>query len=99
MERKSSAVKAIEKALQKLKIQESTASTATETPVSKSKPDTKNMDNLLKESRKFGEGLLAYFEEERNRAQRFLDSIQEIESGTYTPRRGGRRPNAGRKAE
>ena len=53
----------------------------------------------MKESRRFGDSLLAFYEEEKNRAQRFLDTINDIESGSYTPKRGGRRPNAGRKSE
>lgn len=66
---------------------------------SKSKVDTKRTAYLVKESRKFGESLIAFYEEEKNRAQKFLDTINEIESGSYTPRRGGPRANAGRKAE
>jgi hypothetical protein len=99
MAKKSPAVKALEQALQKLKSQESTGSQAAEAPASRSKADTKSTEYLVKESRKFGEGLISFYEEEKNRAQRFLDTINEIESGNYTPRRGGRRPNAGRKAE
>jgi hypothetical protein len=99
MEKKSAAVKALEKALQKLKTQESTAPQAAPGSVSKSKGDNKSTEYLVKESRKFGEGLLAFYEEEKNRAQKFLDTISQIEAGTFTPRRGGRRPNAGRKAE
>jgi hypothetical protein len=100
MAKQSPAVKALEKALQKLKNQESTASTnAAVAPAPKLKPDTKTTEYLVKESRKFGEGLIAFCEEEKNRVQRFLDTINEIESGTYMPKRGGRRPNAGRKPE
>jgi hypothetical protein len=99
MARNSSAVKALEKALQKLKTQESTAPNATEAPASKSKADTKSTEYLVKESRKFGEGLISFYEEEKNRVQKFLDTINEIESGSYKPRRGGRRTNAGRKPE
>jgi hypothetical protein len=99
MAKNSSAVKALEKALQKLKIQESTALNAGDAPATQSKVDTKTTEYLVKESKKFGEALIAYYEEEKNRAQKFLDTINEIESGSYTPRRGGRRTNAGRKAE
>ena len=99
MARSSAAVKALEKALQKLKTQESSTPQPAEAPATKTKTDTKSTEYLVKESRKFGEGLVAFYEEEKNRAQRFLDTINEIESGNYTPRRGGRRTNAGRKPE
>jgi hypothetical protein len=99
MAKQSPAVKALEKALQKLKNQESTATSTAEAPATKSKPENKSTEYLVKESRKFGEGLIAFHEEEKNRVQKFLDTINEIESGTYTPKRGGRRPNAGRKPE
>jgi hypothetical protein len=99
MAKNSSAVKALEKALQKLKNQESTAPVTAEAPVSKSKTDTKTTEYLVKESRKFGEGLIGFYEEEKNKVQKFLDTINEIEAGSYTPRRGGRRTNAGRKTE
>jgi hypothetical protein len=99
MAKNSSAVKALEKALQKLKNQESTTPNAAEVPAAKSKGDNKSTEYLVKESRKFGEGLIGFYEEEKNRVQRFLDTISEIESGSYTPRRGGRRTNAGRKSE
>jgi hypothetical protein len=99
MARSSSAVKALEKALQKLKNQESASPNVAEAPASRSKGENKSTEYLVKESRKFGEGLIAYYEEEKNRVQKFLDTINEIESGTYKPRRGGRRTNAGRKPE
>jgi hypothetical protein len=99
MAKNSSAVKALEKALQKLKNQESTAPNAAEAPATRSKGENKSTEYLVKESRKFGEGLMAFYEDEKNRVQKFLDTINEIESGNYTPRRGGRRTNAGRKPE
>lgn len=99
MARSSSAVKALEKALQELKNQESTTPNGGRTSASKSKTDTKRTDYLVKESRKFGESLIGFYEEEKNRVQKFLDTINEIESGSYAPKRGGRRPNAGRKPE
>jgi hypothetical protein len=52
----------------------------------------------VKESRRFGESLIGFYEEEKNRVQKFLDTINQIESGSYTPRRGGPRANAGRKS-
>jgi hypothetical protein len=99
MAKNSSAVKALEKALQELKNQESTAPRSGRPSASKSKADTKRTDYLVKESKKFGESLIGFYEEEKNRVQKFLDTINEIESGAYTPRRGGPRANAGRKAE
>ena len=99
MAKQSSTVKALEKALQNLKKQETATPKRGRASTSESKEDTKRTDLLVKESRKFGDSLIAFYEEERNRAQKFLDTINEIESGTYTPKRGGRRPNAGRKAE
>lgn len=99
MARSSSAVKALEKALQKLKTQESAAPNAAETPATRAKGESKTTEYLVKESRKFGEGLMAYHEEEKNRVQKFLETINEIEAGSYKPRRGGRRTNAGRKPE
>jgi hypothetical protein len=99
MAKNSPAVKALEKALQKLKNQESTLPNATEEPASKTKGETKSTGYLVKESRKFGEGLIAFYDGEKDRAQKFLATINEIESGSYTPRRGGRRTNAGRKPE
>jgi hypothetical protein len=98
MAKKSSAVKALEKALENLRNQETTPKRG-RTSASESKEDTQRTDHLVKESRKFGDSLIAFYEEEKNRVQKFLDTINEIESGTYTPRRGGRRPNAGRKFE
>ena len=99
MAKSSSAVKALEKALQELRSQEATTPSAGRASASKSKVDTKRTDYLVKESRRFGDSLIAFYEEEKNRVQKFLDTINEIESGTYTPRRGGPRANAGRKAE
>jgi 23S rRNA maturation mini-RNase III len=99
MAKKSSAVKALEKALENLRNQETTTPKRGRTSASESKEDTKRTDHLVKESRKFGDSLIAFYEEEKNRVQKFLDTINKIESGTYTPRRGGRRPNAGRKSE
>lgn len=99
MAKSSTAVKALEKALQELKNQEATTPGVGRATSSRSKVDTKRTDYLVKESRKFGESLIAFYEEEKNRVQKFLDTINEIESGTYTPRRGGPRANAGRKAE
>jgi hypothetical protein len=99
MARSSSAVKALEKALQKLKTQESAAPSAAEAPATRVKSESKTNEYLVKESKKFGEGLMSYYEEEKNRIKKFLDTINEIESGTYKPRRGGRRTNAGRKPE
>lgn len=99
MAKSSAAVKALEKALQELRNQESTTTMTGRPSASKSKVDTKRTAYLVKESRKFGESLIAFYEEEKNRAQKFLDTINEIESGSYTPRRGGPRANAGRKAE
>jgi hypothetical protein len=99
MARKSTAVKALEKALQELRNQDATTPNGGKVSTSKSKVDTKRTDYLVKESRKFGESLVAFYEEEKNRVQKFLDTINEIESGTYTPRRGGPRANAGRKPE
>jgi hypothetical protein len=99
MAKNSSAVKALEKALQKLRTQESSAPNAAETPASRSKGENKSTEYLVKESRKFGEGLINFYEEEKNRVQKFLNTVNEIESGSYTPRRGGRRTNAGRKPE
>ena len=99
MAKSSSAVKALEKALQELRSQEATTPGAGRASASKSKVDTKRTDYLVKESRRFGDSLIAFYEEEKNRVQKFLDTINEIESGTYTPRRGGPRANAGRKAE
>jgi hypothetical protein len=99
MAKSSAAVKALEKALQNLKNQETTTPKRGRVSASESKEDTKRTDHLVKESRKFGDSLLAFYEEEKSRVQKFLDTINEIESGAYTPRRGGRRPNAGRKAE
>jgi hypothetical protein len=99
MAKKTMAVKALEKALQELRNQESTTPNGGRASSSKSNVDTKRTDYLVKESRKFGESLIAFYEEEKSRVQKFLDTINEIESGTYTPRRGGPRANAGRKAE
>lgn len=99
MARTSSAVKALEKALQNLKEQASSSPKRGRASASESKEETKKADHLVKESRKFGDSLIAFYEEEKNRAQKFLDTINEIESGTFKPKRGGRRPNAGRKAE
>jgi hypothetical protein len=99
MAKSLSAVKALEKALQELKNQESTTPNGGGAYASKSKTDTRRTDYLVKESRKFGESLIGFYEEEKSRVQKFLDTINEIESGTYTPRRGGPRANAGRKPE
>ena len=99
MPRSSTAVKALEKALQKLKNQESAPPNAAEARTTRAKGESKATEYLVKESRKFGEGLIAYYDEEKNRVQKFLDTIHEIESGSYKPRRGGRRINAGRKPE
>jgi DNA replication initiation complex subunit (GINS family) len=99
MAKSSSAVKALEKALQELRTQESTSPAGGRVSAAKSKVDNKRTDYLVKESKKFGESLIAFYEEEKSRVQKFLDTINEIESGTYTPRRGGPRANAGRKAE
>jgi hypothetical protein len=99
MAKSSSAVKALEKALQELRSQEATTPSVGRASASKSKVDTKRTDYLVKESRRFGDSLIAFYDEEKNRVQKFLDTINEIESGTYTPRRGGPRANAGRKAE
>ena len=99
MAKQSSAVKALEKALENLRNQETTLPKRGRASASESKGDTQKTNQLVKESRRFGDGLLAFYEEEKNRAQRFLDTINDIESGSYTPKRGGRRPNAGRKSE
>jgi hypothetical protein len=99
MAKSSSAVKALEKALQELRNQESASPGSGRASASQSKTDTKRTDYLLKESRKFGESLIGFYEQEKSRVQKFLDTINEIESGSYTPRRGGPRANAGRKAE
>ena len=99
MAKQSSAVKALEKALQNLKKQETATPKRGRASASEFKEDTNRTDHLVKESRKFGNNLIAFYEEERNRVQKFLDTINEIESGTYTPKRGGRIPNADRKAE
>jgi hypothetical protein len=98
MARSSSAVKALEKALQELKNQESTTPNGGTASGSTSKTDNKRTDYLVKESRRFGESLIGFYEEEKNRVQKFLDTINQIESGSYTPRRGGPRANAGRKS-
>ena len=99
MAKQSSAVKALEKALENLRNQETTLPKRGRVSASKSKVNTQKTDQLVKESRRFGDSLLAFYEEENNRVQRFLDTINDIESGSYTPKRGGRRPNAGRKPE
>lgn len=99
MAKQSSAVKALEKALQNLKKQEIATPKRGRASASEFKEDAKKIDHLVKESRKFADSLIAFYEEERNRAQKFLNTVNEIESGTYTPSRGGRRPNAGRKSE
>lgn len=99
MARTSSAVKALEKALENLKNQDTPSRKRGRFSAVESKKDTKITDQLVKESRKFGDSLIAFYEEEGNRTQKFLDTINEIESGTYSPKRGGRKPNAGREAE
>jgi hypothetical protein len=97
MAKNSSAVKALEKVLQELR--NPTPAKAGRPAASKSTADIKGSAYLIKESRRFGDSLIAFYDEEKNRVQKFLDTISEIESGTYTPRRGGPRANAGRKPE
>jgi hypothetical protein len=99
MARNTSAVKALEKALEQLRNTE-TAAPATGRPSKKeSKGDDKRMEYLLKESRKFGDSLISFYDEEKNKVQSFLDTLSQIESGSYAPRRGGPRKGAGRRAE
>lgn len=98
MARKSDAVKALEKALQQLKEQEGAPAPA---PRARTKAaaggEEKSTEYLIKESRRFGDSLIAFYEEEKNRVQSFLDTINAIESGTYKPKRGGGRKGAGRR--
>ena len=98
MARKSNAVKALEKAILQLKAQEGAPSSAPKTRAKASVGgEDKSTENLIKESRRFGDGLIAFYEEEKNRVQSFLDTINAIESGSYAPKRGGGRKGAGRR--
>ena len=98
MARNSTAVKALEKALQQLKAQEEAPTTAPKTRAKAAAGgEDKNAEYLIKESRRFGDGLMAFYEEEKNRVQSFLDTINAIDAGTYTPKRGGARKGVGRK--
>src|SRR5687768_1415757 len=98
MTRKSTAVKALEKALQQLKAQEGAPESAPRTRTKASEGgEDKSVEYLIKESRKFGDGLIAFYDEEKKRVQTFLDTINAIESGSYAPKRGGRRKGAGKR--
>lgn len=96
MAQNSDAVKALEKALQQLKEQQASPESATGAKASASGTG-KRAAYLIKESRRFGDSLIAFYESEKNRVQSFLDTLQAIESGTYAPKRGGGRKGAGRK--
>jgi hypothetical protein len=96
MAKNSTAVKALEKALQQLKDQEGSPDSAPKAKAS-AEGDDKSVEYLIKESRRFGDGLIGFFEEEKNRAQSFLDTINAIDAGTYIPKRGGGRKGAGRR--
>jgi hypothetical protein len=96
MARNTTAVKALEKALQQLKAQEGAPASAPRTKASAG-GENKSVEYLIKESRRFGDGLLAFHEQEKQKAQSFLDTINAIESGSYAPKRGGGRKGAGRR--
>jgi hypothetical protein len=96
MARNATAVKALEKALQQLKDQEGAPGSAPKSKAAAGDED-KSVEYLIKESRRFGDGLIAFCEEEKNKVQRFLDTISAIESGSYAPKRGGGRKGAGRR--
>ena len=84
----STAVKALEKALEQLKAQAGNpASAAKASTKASADGDDKSTEYLIKESRRFGDGLIAFYEEEKERVQGFLDTINATESGTYAPRR------------
>jgi hypothetical protein len=98
MARNSTAVKALEKALQQLKAQEEAPTSAPNNSTKASAGgENKSTEYLIKESRRFGDSLMAFYEEEKNRVQGFLDTINAIDAGTYTPKRGGARKGVGRK--
>ena len=97
MAKDSQAVKALEKALQQLKAQASTPAVARGRAKAKPASEGKSAEYLIKESRRFGDGLLAFYEEEKQRVQTFLDTIDAIDSGSYVPKRGGGRQGAGRR--
>jgi hypothetical protein len=89
-------VKALEKALQQLKSQEGNQQAAPKAQAAADSGD-KSAEYLIKQSRRFGDSLIAFYEEERNRAQGFLDTINAIESGSYAPKSAGRRKNPSHK--
>jgi hypothetical protein len=98
MARNSTAVKALEKALQQLKAQQEAPTTTPKTSTKASAGgEDKSTEYLIKESRRFGDSLIAFYEEEKTRVQGFLDTINAIDAGTYTPKRGGARKGVGRK--
>jgi hypothetical protein len=98
MARNSTAVKALEKALEQFKAQAGNpASAAKASTKASASGEDKSTEYLIKVSRRFADGLITFYEEEKNRVQGFLDTVNAIESGNYAPRRGGGRKGAGRR--